>query len=174
MSNNQIQSAKRICDTLVLITDLDKIGDGRSCAAYNQINPIFRDYNPDGPPNYYTSPVDNTIYTGNMAFIIISLGRLYLITKEYKYLKSASLIANFIHSNLQVDLPWAGFAGGFKWDGEKYVSISYRSTEHNIDVYAAARLLFGITNNPIFQNMMSAAQTFVLRMWNDEAKAYMW
>jgi hypothetical protein len=173
MSNNQILLAKRICDTLVLITDLDLVGDGRSRSAYNQINPIFRDFNPDSPPDYYTTPVENTIYTGNLAFIIIALGRYYLITKEYKYLKSASLIANFIHSNLEVDLPWGGYAGGFKWDGIKDVAISFRSTEHNIDVYAAARLLFGITNNPLYETMMSVAKTFVSNMWNQEVKSYM-
>jgi hypothetical protein len=169
-----MESAKRICDTLVLLVNLDKNGDGRTRSAYYHTNPIQRDYDGVTPITYGTRVSNNDVIAGNMAFQIIALGRWYHHTQDFKYLQAAIKIAKYIQANLKYDSAWGGFTAGVDYNSTTGVEtkLNWRSTEHNFDIYAAARLLYGLTNDDQWLTMMNQAKGFVNAMFEANSGYY--
>jgi hypothetical protein len=174
MLSGQMESAKRLCDTFTLLVNLDTVGDGRVRASYYQTNPIQRDYNGSVPITYGAQIYSYDVLTGNLAFQIIALGRFYHHTNDYKYLQTAIKIAKFINNNLKTKSIWGGFYAGFQFNVTTGVEIPlyWRSIEHNIDVYGAALLLYGLTGDTQWQDMMNTAKTFITQMYNSNGGFY--
>ncbi|MFP3813725.1 hypothetical protein, partial [Bacillus sp. SIMBA_005] len=71
-------------------------------------------------------------FTGNQAWVGMSLARLFHATGETKYLDGALRIAEWIQANTadMVRAPF-GYTGGQLDDG---TSLTWKSTEHNSDI----------------------------------------
>jgi len=169
MLNGKMDEARTICDTFVLMVNLDSNADGRTRTAYYANSPVQRDYDGSTILTYGANAIDQTVVTGNMAYQILALGRFYLHTHDYKYLQAAIKIATFIKNNLSVNTAWSGFSDGYDVNG---TFVSSRSTEGNAAVFAAARLLYGITGDAKWSQMMTSASVFVSNMYTSDQGFY--
>lgn len=174
MNAGQLDVAKRICDTLVLMVNLDPVGDGRTRASYNQSDPVLRDFDGTDPVTYGAQIFSPDVLTGNLAFQIIALGRFYHHSQDYKYLQAAIKIAKFIDNNMKYESTWGGYSAGFQYNTTlgSETKLLWRSVEHNFDVFAAARLLYGITGNSQWKDMMTRAQTYVNALYQPNGGFY--
>ena len=114
--------------------------------------------------------------TGDLAWTMIALMRVYEVTGKQAYLTTVEEIGNWIVSNCQrtgsgID---GGYKGGWVWSWDQLAwQESGVSTEHNIDLAAAFGRLAVLTGNAIWQTRSGSARSFVEAMWNkDEGYFY--
>lgn len=101
--------------------------------------------------------------TGAMAWAGQALVQLYAATRNRSYLSGAIAIGNWIQSQDQDSRGAGGYTGGLTAAGTK---ISWKATEHNIDVYAFFRLLARETGNRTWSSRAAQARRFVVTMWD--------
>jgi uncharacterized protein YyaL (SSP411 family) len=84
--------------------------------------------------------------TGNVAWAALALLTLHQATKQESFLADAERLIDWVIANVSTG---SGFRGGFHGYDPQQVRLTWTSTEHNVDVYAAAassppsqRLLF--------------------------------
>ncbi len=108
-----------------------------------------------------------SVYTGNMAWAGMALTRLYHVTGQQAFLDGALQIANWIQKNTADTRGAGGYAGGLRNDdgtGQTMVPITWKATEHNIDVGAFFAMLAGATGDPGWQQHSYSAFGFVQSM----------
>ena len=114
--------------------------------------------------------------TGDLAWAMIALTRLYEVTGKQAYLTTVEEIGDWIVSNCQrtgsgID---GGYKGGWVWSWDLLAwQESGVSTEHNIDLAAAFEQLAALTGDAVWQARSDFARSFVEAMWNaDEGYFY--
>ena len=112
---------------------------------------------------HVTAPTSNT---GDMAWAGDALAQLYSATGRKAYLDGAVAIGDWIQAHCRDDRGPGGYTGGYTGSGSK---IEWKSTEHNIDVYAFFRLLARETGNPVWSSRSAWARRFILAMWDTAA-----
>jgi hypothetical protein len=145
--------ARIVGNALLFVQQHDPKGDGRIRVAY--------------APNPLTSPgaiviTDRTSDVGNMAWVAMALARLASITHHADYLNGARRIARWIARNCRDHRGAGGFTGGQAASGRK---ILWKSTEHNIDLYALYRMLAKQTGDRRWATDASWARHLVEAMW---------
>jgi hypothetical protein len=81
--------------------------------------------------------------TGNAAWAALALLTLHQATHDPRYLTDAGRLIDWVIDNTSCGPD--GFCGGFHGYDPHQVRLTWMSTEHNVDVYAAARWLFQLT-----------------------------
>ncbi len=157
---DDVARAQVIGNSLLYVQANDPAHDGRVRAAY--------------APNPISSPgaidaTDPTSDVGNMAWVGQALLQLYARTNESSYLTGATAIANWIQSNTYDSRGAGGYTGGYSARGAK---IQWKSTEHNIDVYALFTMLAAESGNPVWNTDADWAKQFVKSMWNATAGTF--
>ena len=112
---------------------------------------------------HVTDPTSNT---GNLAWAGDALAQLYSATGRKAYLDGAVAIGDWIQAHCRDDRGAGGYTGGYTGSGSR---IEWKSTEHNIDVYAFFRLLARETGNPVWSSRSTWARRFILAMWDAAA-----
>jgi hypothetical protein len=108
-------------------------------SAWTQSRRLFDDYAPGGLGRPGDARIaDRASYTGEVAWAGLALAQLYAATGNTQYLDAAVAIGGWIQANCVSDRGPGGYTGGYDSSGER---ISWKSTEHNIDVFAFFRLL---------------------------------
>jgi len=111
--------------------------------------------------------------TGNMAWVIIALLRYYEEKGDIEYLEAAEHLGQWIHNNCYDICGAGGYTGGYKGrkptseNPEGQTELRWKSTEHNIDVYAAFVKLYEATGDTFWQDRALHARNFVEAMWAD-------
>jgi hypothetical protein len=120
--------------------------------------------------------------TGNLAWAAIALiqaDKMLPPVSNGKYRQAAIRLANWIIAHTKVKDAWGGFYGGFA-GGERAVGdphgpqpLTWRSTEHNLDLVALFKLLeaeFGIKSQEgrYWRIQRNQALKFVDRMWDTD------
>ncbi|MBN1167177.1 MAG: hypothetical protein JXA44_08635 [Methanospirillaceae archaeon] len=106
--------------------------------------------------------------TGNMAWAMLGLLGVYEATGDKKYLSSAEQLGAWIDEHCADERGTGGFkAGVIGWEGST-TPLLYKSTEHNLDLYAAYSRLVKITGKERWNQDAERARIFVLSMWDDE------
>jgi hypothetical protein len=146
--------ARVIGDGLLYVQANDPLNDGRVRAAY--------------APTPLRSPADVTATdpataVGGMAWAGQALVRLYVATGRRAYLTAAEAIGNWVQAHCYDTRGPGGYTGGETANGQK---IGWKSTEHNIDLYALFRLLATETGDPAWSARAGWARRFVVRMWD--------
>jgi PKD repeat protein len=114
---------------------------------------------------WYEDSVQAGTYTGNMAWTGLALLAYYNTTNDPKYLQSAVRLGDWVLLNCD-DPVHPGFTGGFeRWEPAQTI-LTYKSTEHNMDLYALFRQLYAITGDARWSDAAGDASTFVLSMWD--------
>jgi hypothetical protein len=103
---------------------------------------------------------------GDMSWAAIALAQLSARTGDRRYLEGAIRLGNWIF-NLTFD---GRGPGGYNFgvDGGNNLLL-FKSTEHNIDVYALFRMLAQLTGDNIWSIRAEHARNFLSAMWNAEA-----
>ena len=156
-TQNGIARAEVIGNGLLYLQAHDPSHDGR---IMDQYQPTALDHPGD---IHVTDPTSNT---GNMAWAGDALAQLYSATGRQAYLDGAVAIGDWIQAHCRDDRGPGGYTGGYTGSGSK---IEWKSTEHNIDVYAFFRLLARETGNPVWSSRSAWARRFILAMWDTAA-----
>jgi hypothetical protein len=151
---DDLARAQVIGNALMYVQANDPAHDGRIRAAYGP-GPLT------GPGAVVTT--DATSDVGNMAWVGQALMQLYASTNDVAYLDGATGIATWIQDNTYDTRGSGGYTGGITANGSK---ISWKSTEHNIDVYALFTMLAAASEDPIWSTRAAWAQQFVESMWD--------
>jgi hypothetical protein len=151
---DDVARAEVIGNALLYVQANDPAHDGRVRAAY--------------APDPLTSPGavtqrDPTSDVGNMAWVGQALLQLYARTNQSSYLAGATAIATWIQANTYDTRGAGGYTGGVSARGAK---LTWKSTEHNIDVYALFTMLAAESGNAVWTARAGWARRFVESMWN--------
>ena len=101
--------------------------------------------------------------TGNVAWAALALLTLHQATKEASYLADAEHLIDWVIANVSTG---SGFRGGFRGYDPQQVRLTWISTEHNVDVYAAASWLFRLTSEQKYADAASQARQFLERAFD--------
>ncbi len=157
-----IKRARVLGDSLLYVQTHDMAGGGRVRDAYHA-----KDLVGAGGSEHVANSAS---HTGNLAWTGTAFAQLYRATNDAKYLKGALAIANFVQQNFDDPRGIGGYTGGFEGSGRK---ITYKSVEHNIDLYALFTMLARLTGDTIWQTRAESAATMVAAMW-DAKKGFFW
>src|SRR5580700_488670 len=152
--------AEVIGNGLLYVQAHDPRHDGRLRAAY--------------APDPLLSPGDVKITntatpTGVMAWAGQALAQLYAATGKKAYLRGAEAIGNWVQAHCYDPRGVGGYSGGETASGQK---LGWKSTEHNIDLYAFFSLLAHQTGDPAWSARAAAAKRFVEAMWDPPQGAF--
>jgi hypothetical protein len=98
--------------------------------------------------------------TGNVAWAALALLTLHQTTKQASYLVDAEHLIDWVIANVSTG---SGFRGGFHGYDPQQVKLTWISTEHNVDVYAAATWLSRLTGERKYADAASQARQFLER-----------
>jgi hypothetical protein len=150
---DDIARSKVVGNAFLYVQAHDPAGDGRLRAAY-------------GPkPLRHPGDIvidDDTSDVGNMAWVGQALVQLYAKTSDGEYLDSALRIARWLQTNTYDTRGSGGYTGGYGPGGRK---IEWKSTEHNIDIYAFFTMLAAQSGQREWKAHAAWAKRFVASMW---------
>jgi hypothetical protein len=153
-SPDALRRAKTIGNGLLYVQAHDPAHDGR-------IREAYAPYPLENPSDVV--PTDDTSDVGNMAWVGMALSQLYHATGLSKYLTGAERIAAWVETNTRDTRGAGGYTGGYTARGSK---IRWKSTEHNIDLYALYTMLATETGNQAWTTDADWARGFVEAMWD--------
>lgn len=108
--------------------------------------------------------------TGNVAWAGLALITLFDITNDRRYLTASENLADWCIDNAKTD---NGFTGGYTgWGETGQEKIEWKSTEHNIDLYALFTRLYHRTSKLAYKTAAINSKNFVLSMWNSTGKFF--
>lgn len=153
--SDDIARARVLGNSLVYAQSHDPAGDGRIRNAY-----WVRPFITHGKVTFAGAGTD----TGNMAWTGIALAQLYGKTHDAAYLTAATAVANWIVKNTADSRGPGGYTGG--------IGVRWKSTEHNIDVYALFTMLASLTRESSWNVRAAPALSLVDAMWNARSGFY--
>ena len=152
--------AKTIGSALVYVQAHDRAHDGRLRNGYAP-TPLH-----NASDIQATDPASST---GTLAWAGQALAQLYAATRIRAYLRSAIALGDWIQLQCRNGRGTGGYAGG---DTAAGATIEWKSTEHNIDVFAFFRLLARETGNQAWSQRAAWARRFVVSMWNPAQRRF--
>lgn len=111
-------------------------------------------------------PAQNGSSTGNVAWSALALLTLHQATGNARYLADARRLVNWIMS--EASDGGDGFTGGFHGYDPRQVRLTWMSTEHNVDVHAAARWLYRLTGEQQYSESAAQARRFLERAFQGD------
>jgi hypothetical protein len=153
-SSDDIARSEVVGNAFLYLQTNDKAKDGRLRAAYGP-KPLRN------PGDIHVD--DNTSDVGNMAWVGQALVQLYVKTSNASFLNGALAIANWLQNNTYDTRGHGGYTGGYSASGKK---IEWKSTEHNIDIYAFFTMLAAESGESEWTTNAAWAQGFAASMWD--------
>jgi hypothetical protein len=155
-----VSRAATLGRSLLYVQANDPRHDGRMRAAY--------------APSALTGPgrvvaTDPTSDVGNMAWVGLALLRLYQRTGDTGFRDGAVRIGDWIQANARDTRGHGGYIGGFDTDGSR---LTWKSTEHNLDVYAFFTSLAASTGDAAWRDRAGWARTFAVTMYDTSAHRF--
>lgn len=173
-----LTAARRIGDALLRASEADRSGSaGRLRNAYRP-GPV---HDSPVPPMGWWSAADNrwdedpyqvSSATGNLAWGALALLTLADATQDPRYVEAAARIARSAAENADSRAP-AGFSGGIYGYDDKPAKLSWKSTEHNVDLAAVFAWLGRLQPDAGWQSDAALARGFVSALW-DPASGHFW
>ncbi|TCU25456.1 methylaspartate ammonia-lyase [Rhizobium azibense] len=166
--------ARRIADALVLAVETDRhYHDGRLRNAYRS-GPVVPGKEGMLLPGYWSAASNSWIEdgyqvgsaTGSTAWGALALLTAYEETEQPAYLDTARKIMDWIHRST-ADPQNPGYFGGFFGHEPTPERMTWKSTEHNLDVYAADSWLARLDAGGDWTYRGDTALKFLHAMWND-------
>jgi hypothetical protein len=107
-------------------------------------------------------------HTGNVAWAMLALLAYYEASGRtvQPYLTAAMRMGNFVERCCRDTRGAGGYTGGYDGKEPSQTRLTYKATEHNIDLYPAFTRLHRLTGNAVWQQRAAHARTFVLAMWD--------
>jgi len=181
--------AKMLADALVYAQQHDRYyTDGRVRNAYQGGDLVlWPGWTPNGKtgtarmPGWYEAGTGEWVedemavstYTGNVAWAMLGLLRYYEAKGGSQYLDAAKRMGEWVERNCRDTRGAGGYTAGFAgWEPDP-TKLTYKSTEHNIDLLAAFSLLRALSGDRAWRARADYAKAFVLAMW-DAAEGKFW
>ncbi len=114
---------------------------------------------------WYEDQFQVSTHVGNLAWTMIALLNYYKSKGGDKYLETAITLGEWIEKHTRDSECNGGYAGGYDGWEPNPDKITWKATEHNIDVYVAFTLLSEIRDKEKWQERASHAKNFVDAMW---------
>jgi uncharacterized repeat protein (TIGR01451 family) len=111
--------------------------------------------------------------TGNPAWAMIGLLNYYETWGGTQYLSATIDIGDWVYTNTHSDLGPGGYTGGFWGPDIAPVTQTWKSTEHNLDLYVAFERLYDLTGDVTWHDRALHARSFVSNMVSD-SKEHFW
>ncbi len=110
-------------------------------------------------------------HTGNVAWAMLALLSVYEATGGATYLDAARRMGEWVEANTRDEAGAGGYTGGMEgWEPDQK-KLTYKATEHNIDLVPAFERLFRATGDARWHERAEHARRFVQAMWDpDEGK----
>ena len=107
-------------------------------------------------------------HTGNVAWAMLALLGYYEATGRTKpeYLNAAREMGEWVERRCRDARGAGGYTGGFEGWEPAPERLTYKATEHNIDLYPAFLRLNTDTGDPAWRERAEHARRFVLAMWD--------
>jgi hypothetical protein len=156
-NSRDLERAKVVGNAFLYVQAHDKAADGRLRGSYAP-KPLKK------PRDVIVG--DNATDDGNMAWVGQALVRLYAKTSDNAYLNGALRIARWLQANTYDTRGAGGYTGGYTAYGAK---IAWKSTEHNIDIYAFFTMLATESGQSEWTTRAAWAKQFVASMWDAHA-----
>ncbi|AGW93246.1 MULTISPECIES: hypothetical protein [Cupriavidus] len=103
--------------------------------------------------------------TGNVAWAALLLLAVHEATRDARYLDGAAALMGWVHGSMPDNGAPAGYIGGFFGHEPKQTRQGWKSTEHNVDTYAAFSWLASLRNDPRWRDGAARSRGFVNAMW---------
>lgn len=103
--------------------------------------------------------------TGNVVWAALLVLAAYEATRAQRYLDTATTLMNWVERNTWNGDPPGAYTGGFFGEEPQPRRQGWKSTEHNVDAYAAFRWLSRYDRDPRWQTGAARARQFVEAMW---------
>jgi hypothetical protein len=172
--------ARRVADALLLALETDRhYHDGRLRNAYRS-GPVVPGKEGMLLPGYWSAASNSWTEdgyqvgtaTGSTAWAALALLMAYEEAQQPAYLDAARKIMDWIHRST-ADPRNAGYFGGFFGHEPTPDRMTWKSTEHNLDVYAADSWLARIDAGGDWTHHGDSALKFLNAMWdNSEGRFY--
>ncbi len=104
--------------------------------------------------------------TGNVAWAMLALLAYYESVGGETYLNAAVRMGEWLEQHCRDARGSGGYTAGFEGWEPSPAPLPYKSTEHNIDVYAVFRRLHLLTGDDKWRERSEHAKRFVASMWN--------
>jgi hypothetical protein len=189
-SSNSLQRAELIGDAFVQAANHDRyFTDGRFRTAYmpgdlavapgwvvnNKVGTVpMPGFYLENPDHYYELQDNANVDTGNNAWAMIALLALYKQSSNTDYLIAAENAGQFIQTMYSNETNYPGYLGGIDNAETAFATNrTYKSTEHNLDIYAAFTVLYQITGQTQWLSGSLLASNFVESMWETNRGCYL-
>jgi len=161
------ERAKLLADSLVWAQQHDELPDGRIRSIYYADNlAVGTTYGNRGNiARHSYDKYGNGVVTGNMAWAMLGLLHYYQRHGGDQYKNAALRAGQWIHKHTYSTVGTKGYTGGIVGWEPNPESHTYKSTEHNIDVYVAFMKLYEVTGDPVWRQRAMHAKAFVDSMW---------
>ncbi len=180
-NDDDLRRARIIGDAFAYAQENDRFfNDGRLRNAYRS-GDIDEDGNvrlpgwwDDTEDRWFEDDYQVSSHTGPLAWVIIAWLTYDQATGEDRYLDSALRLGEWIRENCwdgNGDFP--GYTGGFEGNDDEAVAVSWKSTEHNIDIYVAFTRLSQVIRDGDWDDRANEAGNFIELMW-DENDSHFW
>jgi hypothetical protein len=142
----------------------ERVGNALADLQTHRPGRLYDEYSPGGVHSTHDVRVaDHASNTGDVAWAGLALAQLYAATGNTRYLDTAAGIGRWIQANCVSDRGPGGYTGGYASQASR---VGWKSTEHNIDVFALFRLLARLTGQRVWLDRAQHARRFVLAMWD--------
>ena len=182
IATGQRDRAKLIVDALVYAQQHDRFyTDGRLRNAYQAgdlaLPPGWTPNNRSDTvrmPGWYDTSrkrwledkVQVSTYTGNVAWAMLAILAYCADTSDTQYLAAVEQMGDWVESKCRDTRGAGGYMGGFEGWEPSPDPLTYKSTEHNLDLYAAFQRLYKFTGDEKWQERATHARNFVLAMFD--------
>ena len=155
-----LQRALLLGEALLYAQQNDSSGDGRVRQAYfvsqPDTNGVF--LTPALAPFFFIGSA-----TGDMAWVGMALAHLFARSGQRQFLNGAVRLGQWILNNTSSTSGAGGFTAGVDSNNNP---LTYKSTEHNIDVFALFTMLARLTGDSSWATQAQRARSFVQAMFN--------
>ena len=161
-----VSEARPIGDALSRAVSADRsFSDGRIRNAYRagavgEGAPALPGWWDDAAEIWAEDPAQDGTSTGNVAWAALALLTLHEATQDARYLADARRLIDWAIAHASSG---DGFLGGFHGYDPHQVRLTWMSTEHNVDVYAASRWLFRRTGEQKYAAAAAQARRWLGR-----------
>lgn len=175
IASGRMSDAETILDAFVYATEHDRYQNGCIRSAYaagdlvcyadgKEIAKLpgwWEDY-------WHEDPSQVGVSVGNISYVALALLQYDAASGSERYLATARTLMDRVIADFADD--GDGFTAGYNgWPEEenKTTWLTYKSTEHNIDAYAAFRQLYAVTGEEAYQDAADSALRFIRSMAAD-------
>ncbi len=107
-------------------------------------------------------------YCGNVAWAMIALVSAYEHLGREAYLETAEELGRWVIANCLDERGAGGFTGGYEGWYNAPEKLTWKSTEHNLDLYVAFRRLAAADGDRRWLGYAAHAKRFIEAMWDPE------